>query len=71
MAPQTARKVRPAKPAQASLLAVYDGQNCVGTIRVGPRGDAVAHDAKGKRIGSFSSATSAAAALKGSDLVKR
>jgi hypothetical protein len=70
MAPQTAPKKRRGRPAQASLLAVYDGQDCVGTVRVGVRGDAVAYGADGKRIGSFSSAAMAAAALKRSDAVK-
>jgi hypothetical protein len=70
MPPKTAPISRRAKPAQASLLAVYDGQDCVGSVRVGVRGDAVAYGADGKRIGSFSSAATAAAALKRSDTVK-
>jgi hypothetical protein len=63
MAPHIAPKKHRAKPAQASLLAIYDGQNCVGTIRVGVRGDAVAYDPDGKRVGCFASATAAASAL--------
>jgi hypothetical protein len=69
-APKIVAKSRRAKPARASLLAVYDGQDCVGTVRVGVRGDAVAYGADGKRIGSFSSSATAAAALKRSDAVK-
>ena len=53
MAPQTEPKKRYAEPA-ASMVAVYDGQDCIGTIKVGGRGDAVAYNAKGKRLGFFS-----------------
>jgi hypothetical protein len=59
MAQQIAPKKHRAKPAQASLLAIYDSQECLGTIRVGVRGDAVAYDAKGKRIGTFASVQAA------------
>jgi hypothetical protein len=62
MSPQLAPRKQ--QPAQASLLAIYDGQNCLGTIRVGVRGDAVAYDANGKRIGAFASAQAATAAFK-------
>lgn len=64
MAPQVAPKKRRAKPGWASLLAVYGGQTCLGSIRVGVRGDAVAYDAKGKRLGCFRSAQAATAAFK-------
>jgi hypothetical protein len=40
------------------------GQHCVGTIGVGIRGDAVAYNDDGKRLGCFASATAAASALK-------
>jgi hypothetical protein len=70
MAPQIAPKKRRTKPAQALLLAIYDGQDCLGTIRVGVRGDVVAYDAKGKRLGSFASAQAASAAFKASAAVK-
>jgi hypothetical protein len=64
MAPQNAAKKRGAKLAQASLLAVYDGRDCLGTVKVGPRGDAVAYDASGKRIGSFASEQAAMVAFR-------
>jgi hypothetical protein len=70
MPPKIVPKSRRAKPAQAALLAVYDGRDCLGTVKVGTRGDAVAYDADGKRIGNFSSAATAVAALKRSDAVK-
>jgi hypothetical protein len=55
---------RRTKSATGSLLSLYDGQDCVGTIKVGPRGKVVAYDAKGKRIGSFRSLQDARAAFK-------
>jgi hypothetical protein len=61
---QPTSKKRGDKPT-ASMVSIYDGRVCVGAIKVGLRGDAVAHDTKGKRIGCFPSVTSAAAALKG------
>jgi hypothetical protein len=64
MAPQTAPKKRRGRPAQASLLAVYDGRDCVGTVKVGTRGDAVAYDASGKRIGSLVSEQAAMVAFR-------
>jgi hypothetical protein len=63
-APKIVAKSRRAKPAQASLLAVYDGRDCLGTVKVGPRGDAVAYDASGKRIGSFASEQAAMVAFR-------
>jgi hypothetical protein len=35
--PQIAPKKRRGRPAQASLVAAYDGQDCIGTARVGVR----------------------------------
>jgi hypothetical protein len=64
MAPQTAQKKRPTKPAQASLLAIYDGQTCLGSIRVGVRGDARAYDVNGKRMGAFASVKAATEVFK-------
>jgi hypothetical protein len=55
---------------QAQPAPADDDDPFVGTVRVGARGDAVAYGADGKRIGSFSSAATAAAALKRSDAVK-
>jgi hypothetical protein len=63
MAPQIAPKKRPTESAQASLLTIYDGQTCLGSIRVGVRGDAVAYSVDGKRIGSFPSEQAALAAF--------
>lgn len=44
-------------------LAVYDGQECLGTIKVADDGTARAFDAHGKRLGSFPSLQAASAAL--------
>ncbi|MDR3420131.1 MAG: hypothetical protein P4L80_02635 [Xanthobacteraceae bacterium] len=43
-------------------LSVYDGQDCIGTIKVADDGSAVAYR-RGKRIGSFSSFEAASAAF--------
>jgi hypothetical protein len=43
-------------------LAVYDGQECLGTIKVGA-GKAIAFDPRGKRLGSFPSLKAASAAF--------
>jgi hypothetical protein len=44
-------------------LFVYDGQECLGTIKVAEDGKAVAFDQRGKRVGSFPSLKIASAAL--------
>jgi hypothetical protein len=44
-------------------LALYDGQECIGTIKVADDGSARAFDRCGKRIGSFPSLKAASAAL--------
>ncbi len=48
---------------RARELAVYDGQECVGTIKVADDGNAVAFDRNGKRRGSFPSFKAASDAL--------
>jgi hypothetical protein len=60
---QAASRRKAAKPAMARILSVYDGRECVGTVKVRD-GAAVAYDAKGKRLGSFSSVQAAQAAFK-------
>ena len=44
-------------------LAVYDGQECIGAIKVAEDGNHVAFDPSGKRLGSFPSLKAASAAL--------
>jgi hypothetical protein len=44
-------------------LCIYDGQECIGTIKVAEDGTARAFDAHGKRLGSFPSLQAASAAL--------
>jgi hypothetical protein len=44
-------------------LAVYDGQECIGKIKVAEDGKAVAFDPNGKRLGSFLSVKAASAAF--------
>jgi hypothetical protein len=44
-------------------LAIYDGQECLGTIKIAEDGTARAFDACGKRVGSFPSLKAASAAL--------
>jgi hypothetical protein len=44
-------------------LSLYDGQECLGTIKVAEDGTARAFDARGKRLGSFPSLKAASAAL--------
>jgi hypothetical protein len=44
-------------------VAVYDGQNLVGTVKVASDGKAVAYDARGKRLGSFPTFQAASAAF--------
>jgi hypothetical protein len=47
MAPQIAPKERRAN-ASASTVAVYDGRDCIGTIKRAPKGDSVAYDDPGQ-----------------------
>ncbi len=42
-------------------LAVYDGRDCIGTIKVAADGQAVAFDRDGKRLGKFPTYTAASA----------
>jgi hypothetical protein len=44
-------------------LSVYNGQDCIGTIKVADDGTARAFDRNGKRVGSFPSLKAASAAL--------
>jgi hypothetical protein len=44
-------------------LSVYDGQECIGRIKVTDDGKAVAYDPNGKRLGSFPSLKAASAAF--------
>lgn len=44
-------------------LAIYDGQECIGTIKVADDGKAVAFDRRSKRVGKFPSFEAARAAL--------
>jgi hypothetical protein len=45
------------------VLSVYDGQDCVGTIKVAGDGEARAFDQCGKRVGKFQSVKEASHAL--------
>jgi hypothetical protein len=61
--PPSRRKA--AKPAMARVLSIYDGQNFIGTVKVGADGGrVVAYDADGKRLGSFASVQAATLAFK-------
>jgi hypothetical protein len=44
-------------------LAIYDGQDCLGTIKVAEDGTARVFDPRGKRLGLFPSFEAASAAL--------
>jgi hypothetical protein len=44
-------------------LSLYDGQECLGIIKVAEDGTARAFDPRGKRLGSFPSLKAASAAL--------
>jgi len=46
-------------------LAIYDGQICLGTIKVADDGKSTVYDPRGKRIGLFPSFDAASAALTG------
>jgi hypothetical protein len=48
---------------RARELAVYDGQECIGMIKLADGGEAVAFDQHGKRRGSFPSFKAASDAL--------
>lgn len=52
-------------------LAVYDGQACMGTIKVADDGTAVAFGARGKRLGTFRSLKAASAAFDQKPLKRR
>jgi hypothetical protein len=60
---QPPSRQKAAKPAAARILSIYDGQHFIGTVKVRD-GAVVAYDAKGKRLGSFSSVQAAQAAFK-------
>jgi hypothetical protein len=45
-------------------LSLYDGTTLIGTIKIGSRGNAVAYNVTGKRIGSFRSVLEAKVAFK-------
>jgi hypothetical protein len=60
---QPASRRKAAKPAVARVLSVYDGQECIGTVKVRD-GTAAAYDARGKRLGSYVSVQAAQAAFK-------
>lgn len=47
-------------------LSIYDGQDCIGTIKVADDGKATAFDQRGKRLGSFPSFEAASAAVSAS-----
>jgi hypothetical protein len=59
---QPASRQKAAKPAMARSLSVYDGTDR--TVKIGADGGIVAHNASGKRIGSFASVQAATAAFK-------
>jgi hypothetical protein len=59
-----ARRRNAAKPAAARILSIYDGQECVGTVKVTSKGEAVAYDPGGKSLGRFPSIEIATAAFK-------
>jgi hypothetical protein len=44
-------------------LAIYDGQKCIGVVKVAADGKAVAFDRRNKRVGKFPSFEAARAAL--------
>jgi hypothetical protein len=44
-------------------VAIYDGQNLVGTVKIADIGKATAYDANGKRLGVFATLEAASAAL--------
>ena len=48
---------------RAREIAVYDGQECIGTIKLADDGNAIAFDRHGKRRGCFPSFQAAADAL--------
>jgi hypothetical protein len=52
-------------------LAVYDGSECMGTIKVADDGTAVAFGASGKRLGAFRSLKDASAAFDQKPLKRR
>jgi hypothetical protein len=49
-------------------LAVYDGSECMGTIKVAEDVKAVAFDKRGKRLGRFPSVEAASAAFNSSEV---
>jgi hypothetical protein len=59
---QPPRRQKAAKPAVARILSIYDGQECIGTVKVRD-GTAAAYDARGKRLGSYVSVQAAQAAF--------
>jgi hypothetical protein len=52
-------------------LAVYDGRECMGAIKVADDGTAVAFGASGKRFGTFRSLKAASAAFDQTPLKRR
>jgi hypothetical protein len=50
-------------PPRMRELALYDGQECIGTIKVADDGSARAFDRRGKRLGLFPSLKAASAAF--------
>jgi hypothetical protein len=46
-------------------VAVYDGTNLIGTVKIADDGRSTAHDLLGKRVGSFGSLKAASDALSG------
>jgi hypothetical protein len=46
-------------------VAVYDGTNLIGTVKIADDGRSTAYDALGKRVGSFGSLKAASDALDG------
>jgi hypothetical protein len=51
-------------------LSLYDGQECLGTIKVAEDGKARAFDAHGKRLGSFPSLKAASDALESTGSIR-
>jgi hypothetical protein len=49
-------------------LSVYDGQACLGRIKINDDGKAVAFDKRGKRLGRFPSVEAASAAFNASEV---
>jgi hypothetical protein len=52
------------KRAKSREVAVYDGQECIGTIKIGDEGQTRAFDARCKHLGLFPTLTAAYAAFK-------